>query len=207
MEELKILCVISISNIKRDTKNMECFHGLRLLCNTINNIKKCNYYKNMRVILSTDCEYYSQIAKELGVDVPFLTGSYINYEYINILINWLKTTEYYYPNIIINLKISKKSTINDDLNKSIFQFINIRNKYDSLRSVQISNECPYKMYNINDDELLPLFLSVKKKKEPYNQLEELLPKTYIDKDYINIFNTDILKDLTITGVKIYPFII
>jgi N-acylneuraminate cytidylyltransferase len=66
---------------------------------------------------------------------------------------------------------------------------------------------PYKMYNIEDCELKPLFKEIKGIKEPYNQCRQLLPKTYIHNGYIDLIKTEIVeKKFSITGDRIYPYL-
>ena len=62
------------------------------------------------------------------------------------------------------------------------------------------------MYSINDNQLNPLFDKVNNIKEPYNQARQLLPQCYLHNGYIDLLNTDILRYNTISGSKIYPFI-
>jgi CMP-N-acetylneuraminic acid synthetase len=43
-------------------------------------------------------------------------------------------------------------------------------------------------------------------KEPYNQCRQMLPQTYLHNGYIDILKTSILEQNTISGSKIYPYI-
>jgi len=58
----------------------------------------------------------------------------------------------------------------------------------------------------NENELKPLFQQIDSIKEPFNQCRQILPKTYLHNGYIDILNTDILKKGTISGEKIYPYL-
>ena len=63
------------------------------------------------------------------------------------------------------------------------------------------------MYSINNDkELQPLYKEINNIKEPYDKCRQILPKTYLHNGYIDIFNTEILKRGTISGDKIYPYV-
>ena len=62
------------------------------------------------------------------------------------------------------------------------------------------------MYSINNEELTPLFNEVNNIKEPYNQARQILPQCYLHNGYIDILNADILKNDTISGNRIYPFV-
>ena len=97
-------------------------------------------------------------------------------------------------------------------------FIQHYDNYDSLRSVVLFDKSPYKMYTVeNDDEddnadgsmlpkLTPIFREINGITEPYNQCRQALPKTYLHNGYIDIFKTSLLQHNSISGEKIYPFI-
>ena len=62
------------------------------------------------------------------------------------------------------------------------------------------------MYSINNDKLTPLFQEVNGIKEPYNKGRQILPQCYLHNGYIDIFNANIISQNTITGKKIYPYV-
>jgi CMP-N-acetylneuraminic acid synthetase len=57
-----------------------------------------------------------------------------------------------------------------------------------------------------DNKLTPLFKTLNNMKEPYNQCRQMLPQTYLHNGYIDILKTSILEQNTISGSKIYPYI-
>ena len=54
--------------------------------------------------------------------------------------------------------------------------------------------------------LKPLFTKIDDIIEPFNQCRQVLPKSYLHNGYIDIFKTSILKNNTISGNNIYPYI-
>ena len=62
------------------------------------------------------------------------------------------------------------------------------------------------MYKIANHRLLPLFRSIDDIYEPYNQARQILPKCYLHNGYIDILNTNILQNNTISGNKILPYL-
>ena len=62
------------------------------------------------------------------------------------------------------------------------------------------------MYSINNNTLTPLFNKINNIIEPFNQCRQVLPKTYLHNGYIDIFNTNIINNGTISGQNIYPYI-
>ena len=62
------------------------------------------------------------------------------------------------------------------------------------------------MYTSKNDKLIPLFNEINNIKEPYNQPRQILPQCYLHNGYIDILNTSLLNQNTISGKNILPFI-
>jgi len=209
---IKILCIIPARCGSKGIpdKNIRFFKGKPLIAHSIEQAQQSKY--DMKIIVSTDCQKYADIAKKYGAEVPFLRPSEISQdesldiEFMKHCIEWLEENENYIPHIILQLRPTSPTRLIEDINKSLDIFLNNRDRYDSLRSVYEFNKSPYKMYNIENNKLLPLFKSVKDINEPYNSLRQLLPKCYLHNGYIDIFNVNLLKYNTISGNNIYPYI-
>lgn len=210
----KILCIIPARSGSKGIvdKNIMDFKGKPLLSWSIEQAQQSKYSKNMKIIVSTDSEKYAEISKRYGAQVPFIRPTNISgdmstdFECIKHCVDWLKENENYEPDIILHLRPTQPCRKIEHVNLAIETFINNRDKYDSLRSVIPVEKSPYKMYSINNHELKPLFDEVNNIKEPYNQSRQLLPQCYLHNGYIDILNTEILTNNTISGTKIYPFI-
>ena len=213
-DNIKILCIIPARSGSKGIphKNIMDFKGKPLLSWSIEHTQQSKYRKNMKIIVSTDSEKYVEISKQYGAEAPFLRPKNISgdtssdFECIKHCVDWLKENENYEPDIILHLRPTQPCRRVEHLNKAIETFINQRENYDSLRSVIPIEKSPYKMYSINNEELTPLFDEVNNIKEPYNQARQLLPQCYLHNGYIDILNTDILTNNTISGTKIYPFV-
>ena len=211
---MKILCIIPArcgsKGIKH--KNIKLFRDKPLLSWSIEQAKQCDY--KMRIIVSTDSSEYKKIALKHGAEVPFLRPSAISQdkstdiEFIKHAINFFQENENYNPDLILQLRPTQPLRKVDDINKCLKIFIENFQKYDSLRSVVEFEKSPFKMYTINENQtnLLPLFDKVANIDEPFNQCRQFLPKTYLHNGYIDIIKTSILKDNTISGKNIYPYI-
>lgn len=214
IDNINILCIIPARSGSKGLpdKNIMDFKGKPLLSWSIEHAQQSKYSKYMKIIVSTDSEKYAEISKQYGAETPFLRPCNISgdissdYECIKHCVDWLKENENYKPDIILHLRPTQPCRKIEHINLAIEKFIIIRDKYDSLRSVIPIEKSPYKMYSINNDELKPLFDEVNNIKEPYNQARQLLPQCYLHNGYIDILNTDILTNNTISGTKIYPFV-
>ena len=192
-------------------KNIKEFRGKPLIYWSIKLALDCKVVN--RVIVSTDNKNIKRVAEECGADVPFLRPKEISgdlstdYEFIKHCLDYLKENGEDEPDIIVQLRPTYPTRKLEILNETLDIFIKNLDKYDSLRTVYEMEKSPYKMYNIEDGELKPLFKEVKGIKEPYNQCRQLLPKTYIHNGYIDLIKTEIVeKKGSITGDRIYPYL-
>lgn len=212
----EILCIIPARSGSKGIphKNIKNFKGLPLLAWSIKQAKESKYIDNMRIIVSTDSTEYQKIAINYGAECPFLRPSDISkdlstdYECISHCVTWLNSNENYKPDIILQLRPTQPCRKVDDIDRCLEIFIDKYTEYDSLRTVAEFEKSPYKMYSVDDNSnyLSPLFNEVNQIKEPFNQCRQVLPKTYLHNGYIDIIKTDILNKGTISGTKIYPYI-
>ena len=209
---VQILCIIPARSGSKGIKNKNImdFNDKPLLAWSIEQAQKCDY--KMKIIVSTDNQYYADIAIKYGAEVPFLRPNEISkdlstdIEFINHCVDWLKNNENYTCDIILQLRPTSPTRNIEDINKALKLFIKNRDKFDSLRSVIPFEKSPFKMYSLNDNKLTPLFNKINNIQEPYNQPRQILPQCYIHNGYIDILNTSILNDNTISGKNILPFI-
>lgn len=173
---------------------------------------ECKY--KMRVIVSTDSEKYAEIARQYGAETPFLRPPPISddlstdQECVEHCLQFLEQSESYKPDIILQLRPTYPTRTVELVNECMDTFLNVYSSYDSLRTVVPFEKSPYKMYRIFDNILTPLFKEVDGITEPYNRCRQELPQVYLHNGCIDIFKTSLFYRIppTITGDKIYPFI-
>jgi CMP-N-acetylneuraminic acid synthetase len=209
---IRILCIIPARSGRKGLphKNIKDYRGKPLLAWSIEQAQLCRY--DMKIVVSTDSKEYADIAMKYGAEAPFLRPSEISgdlstdYECMKHSVEWLKENHQYYPDIVLQLRPTSPLRNVEDINNAIGLFLENRENYDSLRSVIEFEKSPYKMYNVKENTLVPLFKKVDDIDEPYNQCRQILPKCYLHNGYIDIFNTSILERETISGEKIYPYV-
>lgn len=208
-----ILCIIPARSGSKGiiNKNIYNYNEQPLLSWSINQAKESKY--NLKIFVSTDSEIYQKIAIEYGAECPVLRPSdisqdlSIDYDFILHTLQWLKDNENYLPSLIVQLRPTYPNRKIKVIDECIELFLNNIDKYDSLRSVIPIDKSPYKMYNIKEDVLVPLFTEVNDIKEPYNQPRQILPKCYLHNGYIDIIKTEtIYKYNDVTGNCIYPYV-
>lgn len=215
----KILCIIPARSGSKGIpdKNIKEFNGKPLLTWCISQAQESKYAPQMKIIVSTDSERYASIATSHGAEAPFLRPADISQDLSTDLecfqhaIEWLKTNEDYYPDIILQLRPTQPCRKVVDIDKCLEIFLEKYEDYDSLRTVVEYEKSPYKMYTISNSDsgspqLHPLYQEVNGIDEPYNQCRQFLPRTYLHQGYIDIFKTELLEQNKISGSRIYPYV-
>jgi N-acylneuraminate cytidylyltransferase len=209
---IRILCIIPARSGSKGLphKNIKDYRGKPLLAWSIEQAQLCRY--EMKIVVSTDSKEYADIAMKYGAEAPFLRPPEISgdlstdYECMKHSVEWLRQNQQYYPDIVLQLRPTSPLRKVEDINNAIELFLVNRENYDSLRSVVEFEKSPYKMYTLTENTLMPLFKKVDDIDEPYNHCRQILPKCYLHNGYIDIFNTSILETGTISGEKIYPYV-
>lgn len=163
-----------------------------------------------KIVVSTNSQEIASIAKEYGAEVPFLRPDDISLSHSTELqfhlhaVSELAAGQYYSPDLIVNLyptcPFRKSSSIDAAVEKIIQD-----PQADSLRSVRLCMEHPYKMWRISGN-YLERFINADSK-ESQTLSYQLLPTVYIQNAciYITRLNTIINKRSTI-GDKVIPFV-
>jgi len=209
---VKILCIIPARSGSKGIphKKIMNFRGQPLIKWSIDQALESKH--KMRVIVSTDSMEYANLAQSFGAEVPFLRPPEISqdlstdYECFNHAVTWLKDVENYTPDLIVQLRPTYPTRTVAVLDDCIDIFVKNMDRFDSLRTVVPYEKSPYKMYRLVGDYLKPLFTHVDGKDEPHNMCRQDLPQCYLHNGYIDIFKPDLLKIKSVTGYRIYPYI-
>jgi len=200
--------------------------GKPLLAWGIHKAKQSKYVENMRIIVSTDSEKYAEIAREHGAETPFLRPKEISgdraldLEWAEHALEWLEKNEGYVPDVILQLRPTQPCTKVKDIDKCLDIFLEVRDRYDSLRTVFRSDLYELKMYTIADNVLKPIFKELNGIWEPYDGPRQYFPQNMIDyypeeakkaerymhNGYIDIFNASVVATGSVSGEMIYPYI-
>lgn len=211
--EKKILAIIPARKGSKGifNKNILPFKGKPLLCHSIDHAKQSNLIN--RCIVVTDSEEYAEISKKCGAEVPFMEPDEIaqdlstDLDVFKYSLLWLKQKENYVPDFVVHLRPT--SPVRDPKIIDMMITALIENpEADSIRSVILSKQNPYKMWKIDTKEgYLKQLLSYENVKEPYNSPRQILPETYWQNACIDVAKTaTILGKNSMTGGKILPFI-
>lgn len=163
-----------------------------------------------RVIVSTDDEEIRDIAIKYGAEAPFIRPAEISQDLSTDLecfthaLNWLDHAEDYHPSLVVHLRPTGPARVISKIDNAISLFLENMD-CDSLRSVSLADQTPYKMWLHRGSRLSPVMNTDQDlSSTPRQQLE----KVYWQNGYVDIVKSQtILKLQSMTGKNVLPFII
>jgi N-acylneuraminate cytidylyltransferase len=210
---MKILTIIPARSGSKGIphKNIKTFRNKPLLMWSILQAKQSKYLNNMKIVVSTDSLDYAHYIHDSSVQIihrpsEIAQDNSTDIEFIQHAIEYLRHTENYTPDIILQLRPTQPCRKVKDIDLCIELFCNQRDNYDSLRTVVKINKTPYKMYKIENNNLIPYLKNYDAVIEPYNICRQDLPDSYLHNGYIDIINYSLLEKGMISGDNILPYV-
>ena len=190
-------------------KNIRLCNGKPLLVHSIDHARNSKCVS--RVVVSTDSEYYADIARFHGASVPFIRPIEISGDFSTDLetfehaLRFFMEFEGYTPDICVHLRPThpvREPQMIDNMVKILVE----NPDWDSIRSVSISPSTPYKMWLLSENGLLSPVASCETP-EAYNAPRQILPKVYLQNACIDIVRSKtILEQHSMTGKQIGGYI-
>lgn len=186
-------------------KNIIDYNGEPLIVHSIKQALNCTLIND--VIVSTDSDEISHISLTNNASVLFRPDSLAEdlTPDLPVFQHFLKHYDKYID-LIVHLRATYPNRTNELLEDCIKTFVLNMDKYDSLRTVTKTEKLPYKMYNIKDNNLIPLFQTYESINEPYNQCRQIFPDCYIHNGCIDIIKPYFIYNNSMSGKNIYPYI-
>ena len=156
-------------------KNIRLLNNKPLIVHTINAAKNSKLIT--KLIVSTDDKKIASISKKYSAEIPFMRPKKLSRDnsslsdVISHSLQYLEKKENYIPDIIIILQPTSPLRTSEKIDSSILSLK--RSKADSVISVCIPRNHPYRSFLIDNHYLKPLRKDFKK----YYQ-RQLLPKIY-----------------------------
>jgi len=191
-------------------KNIQLLGGIPLLVYSIRDALASRHIT--RVIVSTDDPEIAAIALAHGAETPFLRPAEfaqdfsVDYEFLRHAVEWLKENEQYEPDLIVHLRPTEPMRNPSVLDLAI-ETLRRNPEADSLRSVHVAKQTPYKMWTRQENGFLhPVAVPLPGVKECYNQPRQKLPLVYWQDGYVDVIRPHTIWDLcSSTGNKILAF--
>lgn len=212
MKSQKILALIPARQGSKSIidKNIKSLAGKPLLAYSIEQALASKYIN--RVIVSTDSEYYQQIAEAFGAEVPFLRPESISgdltpdLEVFQHALQWLQKNEDYTPDIIVHLRPTSPFREVKEIDEMIEELL-AHPQWDSIRAVCPVPHTPYKMWFLREDKTLAPLLMLEGIADPYNQPRQALPEVYLQTANIDVVRYDtIVAQNSMTGKNIGGYV-
>jgi|TARA_B110000238_G_C16033400_1_gene398551 CMP-N,N'-diacetyllegionaminic acid synthase len=205
-----VLCVIPARSGSKGLKdkNIKNFKGKPLIAHTIEYAQKCDLLT--KTIVSTDSLYYSEIAKGLGVDVPFIRPKEFaadSSQDIDFIYHALFECEEYYKiqfDYVVLLRPTSPVRLPNLIERG-FDLICSDPQASSLKAVTKSTEHPYRHWVIEKDNYIVGY--EQDVYEPYNLPRQKLPLVYYSAGDLEIIKRKTIIDGSVSGKKIIPLLL
>jgi len=192
-------------------KNVRMVGGRPLIAWSIEQAKRSR--RISRIVVTTDDQEIAEIARAWGAETPFMRPAELagdrstDIEYHEHALRTLAAAEGYRPDAVVNLRPTMPVRRIATIDRAI-QALIARPDVDSVRSVSLAEQTPYKMWRIDNDGLLAPIAVLAGVAEPYNQPRQDLPPVYWQDGYVDvIWARVILEQRSTTGRRILPFVI
>ncbi len=163
-----------------------------------------------KTFVLTDSIKYAKIAEKYGAIIPFIRPKKISndnsrdIEAFKYFYNWLEENNKKKPYLIVHLRATAPMVDYKIIDKAVSYFL--KNNADSMKSVEIAKDTPYKMWMLKNG-LLKTVIKNPKNEEYWNYPRQKLPLIFKQNAQIDIFKTRLIKKHTISGKKIIPFML
>jgi CMP-N-acetylneuraminic acid synthetase len=189
-------------------KNIKVLNGKPLISYTIEAAQRARFID--RIIITTDSEEIASVAKTCGAEVPFLRPRSISQsdstemQFLEHALDWLLEHESYEPDLIVLLYPTSPLRRPESIDAAIQDMIK-HPEADSLRSVKLCSDHPYKMWVMAGEYLQPFVKTANQNSHTLSY--QLLPTVYIQNASIYITKPRTIREKgSPTGDIIVPFI-
>jgi CMP-N,N'-diacetyllegionaminic acid synthase len=189
-------------------KNIRVLNGKPLIAYTIEAAQRSTHVN--RLIVSTDSQKIAEVAQQYGAEVPFFRpkeiskGESTEMQFLMHALTWLAENESYEPDLIVLLYPTSPFRTPESIDRAVEKMLE-HPQADSLRSVKLCSEHPYKMWTIQDGLLKPF---VETDDSGVHTLSyHLLPQVYIQNASIYITKPRTIKNKSsYIGDLVIPFV-
>lgn len=210
MKSNEIIAIITARKNSKSikNKNMIKINSRPLIDYSIETCKKSKLVD--RVVLSSDSNEIIKYALKKNVEVlfkrprKFSLDQSTDLDVFTHLINFFIDNNIDLPKFFVHVRPTCPIRNVKIFDNAITLFNKkLKEGYNSLRSVSISKENPYKMWEVKNNTLHPIIKNNNFKSLP----RQLIPKTYWQNGYIDIITPETVLKGSMEGKKILPYII
>lgn len=162
-----------------------------------------------RVVVSTDDEEIAGVARRWGAEVPVMRPSILAEDHVldlpvfEHMLEHLSAVESYQPDVVVHLRPTAPYRKPEWIDEAVAE-LEAHPDADSVRSVSEPGHHPYRMFTIEDGQLVPI---VKDVPEPFLLRRQDHPLLYHYNCVIDVTRpATILGQHSMTGAKMLPYI-
>ena len=192
-------------------KNLQLLLGQPLIAHSIHHALHAG--RITRVVVSTDDEEIARTSREHGAEVPFIRPPELaaddtpDLPVFQHALRWLFESDGYRPAAVVHLRPTYPVRQTTTIDAAIDTFLR-RADIDSLRSVSVARESPYKMWRIGAEGLLTPVVRLDDGREGHALPRQALPRVYWQNGYVDVIRPRVILDEeTMGGRRILPFVI
>lgn len=192
-------------------KNVRAVGGRPLIAWSIEQARRSQ--RIGRVVVTTDDHEIAEVARKWGAETPFMRPAELagdrstDVEYHEHALRTLAAAEDYRPAVVVNLRPTMPIRRVATIDRAIEALI-ARPDVDSVRSVSLAEQTPYKMWRIGDGGLMEPIAGLAGVAEAYNLPRQDLPPVYWQDGYVDVvWARVVLEQRSTTGRRILPFIV
>ena len=209
MSKIVALIPARSGSVRVKHKNLRQFDGIPLLGLAV---RQALLAENVdEVYISTDSPIYAEVAKNYGAVVPFLRPEEISgsdatdYDVFIHFLNWYENEFNELPEMIVQVRPTAPVRQSSSIGKAVCFMID-HPEFDSLRSVSIPHQSPYKMWNMSERfKLSPILLT--DIEEGFDKPTQSLPCVYSQDGIVDIVRPEtLLKYHSMAGKNIAGFV-
>jgi N-acylneuraminate cytidylyltransferase len=147
-----------------------------------------------RVLISTDSEYYAEIARRYGAEVPFLRPAEISSDtstdrdFMLHAMQWVLENEGQTPEYWVHLRPTTPLRDPEHVDLAIQMLINCP-EATALRSAHISPESPFKWFRLNGAGFLTALTSDDTNLDKFNLPRQSYQQVYIPDGYVDVIKS------------------
>lgn len=192
-------------------KNVRTVGGRPLIAWSIEPARRSS--RISRIVVTTDDQEIAEVARRWGAETPFMRPAELagdrstDIQYHEHALRALAAAENYRPEVVVNLRPTMPVRRIATIDRAVDALI-ARPDIDSVRSVSLAEQTPYKMWRIGEDGLMAPIARLVGVAEPYNQPRQDLPPVYWQDGYVDVvWARVVLEQRSTTGRRILPFVI
>jgi CMP-N,N'-diacetyllegionaminic acid synthase len=189
-------------------KNLVSYRGEPLIVHSIRHALRATSIT--RTIVSTDDPEIAEVAQRAGAEVPFMRPTALAEDHVLDLpvfahvLDELQAREGYLPELVVHLRPTTPHRLPGWIDEAVAA-LSAEPRADSLRSVSLVEQHPYRMFTIGEDGMLAAIMA-HEHPMPYLLRRQELPPIYYYNCVLDVTRPRTVREQqSMTGRQILPF--